>query len=81
MTHPDPVNLAFGSRVSLLDLMAELESILGRPLDRVHSEPRAGDVRDSQADTASLRALFPDVVPVSLAEGLRATVAWFQGDS
>jgi UDP-glucose 4-epimerase len=81
VTHPDPVNLAFGSRVSLLDLMAELESILGRPLDRVHSEPRAGDVRDSQADTASLRALFPDVVPVSLAEGLRATVAWFQGDS
>jgi UDP-glucose 4-epimerase len=81
VTHPDPVNLAFGSRVSLLDLLAELESILGRPLDRVHTDPRTGDVRDSQADTDRLRRLFPDTVPVSLGEGLRATVAWFQEGS
>jgi UDP-glucose 4-epimerase len=81
VTHPDPVNLAFGSRVSLLDLIAELESILGRPLDCVHTGPRAGDVRDSQADTARLRHLFPDTVPISLGEGLRATVTWFQEDT
>jgi len=81
VTHPDPVNLAFGSRVSLLDLLAELESILGHRLDRVHTDPRTGDVRDSQADTARLRRLFPDTVPVSLGEGLRATVTWFQEGS
>jgi UDP-glucose 4-epimerase len=77
VTHPDPVNLAFGSRVSLLDLLAELESILGHPLERVHTDPRTGDVRDSQADTTRLRGLFPAAVPVSLDEGLRATVTWF----
>jgi UDP-glucose 4-epimerase len=79
VTHPGPVNLAFGTRVSLLEVINRLESILGRPLDRDHRDPRAGDVRDSQADTVRLRQLFPDVVPVSLEDGLRATVTWLQG--
>jgi UDP-glucose 4-epimerase len=80
-THPGPVNLAFGSRVSLLDLILELESIVGHPLERRHSAPRAGDVRDSQADNTRLRQLFPDIVPVSLEEGLRATVDWYRRTS
>jgi UDP-glucose 4-epimerase len=78
VTDPGPVNLAFGSRVSLLELIALLEGILGRPLPRLHAEPRAGDVRDSQADTSQLLRLFPDVEPVGLTPGLEATVAWFQ---
>jgi UDP-glucose 4-epimerase len=78
VTHPEPVNLAFGSRVSLLDLITELESILGRPLERHHTDRRAGDVQDSQAATDRLHQLFPDTVPVGLGEGLRATVTWFQ---
>ena len=32
----------------------------------------------SQADSTRLRALFPDVVPVPLEEGLAATVAWMR---
>ncbi|MEV4825332.1 NAD-dependent epimerase/dehydratase family protein [Micromonospora sp. NPDC049274] len=72
----DVVNLAFGVRVSLLDLVAELEDILGRPLSVVHEPPRTGDVRDSQADCARLRTLFPAVRPVPLRTGLERTVAW-----
>lgn len=79
VTDPLPVNLAFGSRVSLLELIGELEHILGRELPRNHVDPRPGDVRDSQADQRRLRGLFPDVQPVDLAEGLRATVSWFEG--
>ncbi|MBV8464158.1 MAG: NAD-dependent epimerase/dehydratase family protein, partial [Acidimicrobiales bacterium] len=78
VTHPGPVNLAFGTRVSLLELAAQLEEILGRPLERCHTEPRPGDVRDSQADRTCLRALFPDIAAVPLDEGLRATVRWFE---
>jgi UDP-glucose 4-epimerase len=55
-----------------------LESIIGRPIDREHTEPRPGDVRDSQADQTNLRALFPTVQPVDLEEGLRRTLAWFE---
>jgi UDP-glucose 4-epimerase len=77
VTSPTPVNLAFGSRVSLLELATLLEEILGRPLARRHVDPRPGDVRDSQADQTSLRTLFGDTEPVTLADGLRATVDWF----
>ena len=75
---PEPVNLAFGTRVSLLELIDRLEEILGRRLERRHTDPRPGDVRDSQADQARLRRLFPDVEPVPLDEGLRDTVEWFE---
>jgi UDP-glucose 4-epimerase len=79
VTSLDPVNLAFGTRVSLLELIEVLEKLLGRPLARDHGEPRAGDVRDSQADQSRLRSLFPSVEPVSLEDGIRATIEWFEG--
>lgn len=76
LTHDGPVNLAFGSRVSLLELIAMLEEILGRPLARQHTAPRPGDVAHSQADQSLLRSLVPEVVPVELEAGLRATIDW-----
>ncbi len=81
VTDPRPVNLAFGTRVSLLDLISLIERLLGTTLARDHAPPRAGDVRDSQADDSALKRLFPDVVPVPLEEGVRATLAWFEARS
>jgi UDP-glucose 4-epimerase len=77
VTSDTPVNLAFGTRNSLLDLLTEIEGVIGRPVAREHVEPRAGDVRDSQADNSRLRELFPEVRPVSLRSGLSETVEWF----
>jgi UDP-glucose 4-epimerase len=73
-----PVNLAFGTRVSLLEVIEHIEALLGRRLDREHLPVRPGDVRDSQADTTRLRELFPDVQPVELVDGLRSTLEWFR---
>jgi len=78
VTSPEPVNLAFGSRVTLLDLVGELEAILGTRLTVHHEPERAGDVRHSQAANDSLLALFPGVRPVALVDGLRATVDWLR---
>ncbi len=78
LTRPTPVNLAFGTRVSLLQLIEVLEKVVGRPLERAHAAPRDGDVRHSQADQTVLRTLFPDIEPISLEEGLAATVEWFR---
>jgi UDP-glucose 4-epimerase len=75
-----PVNLAFGSNVSLLALIEELEGVLGRLLPRELAPPRAGDVHDSRADPARLHALFPALRPTALREGLRATVEWFEDE-
>jgi UDP-glucose 4-epimerase len=76
-----PVNLAFGTRVSLLELIGHIEDLLGAPVERAHLPMRPGDVRDSQADTTRLRSLFPDVQPVGLVDGLRATLDWFRHGS
>lgn len=77
VTAPGPVNLAFGGRSSLLELIEVLGHVLGRPLSVAHGPSRAGDVHDSQADQSRLRELFPEIEPVPLEEGLAATVDWF----
>jgi UDP-glucose 4-epimerase len=79
ISDPEPVNLAYGSRVDLLELIALLETVVGHPLAVDHVEPRAGDVRHSMADDSRVRALFPGVAPVPLEEGLRSTVDWMAG--
>lgn len=78
VTSPAPVNLAFGSRTSLMEVIAILEHLLGTPLEIEHTDPRPGDVRDSQADQTRLRSLFAGIEPVPLDAGLRATINWFR---
>jgi len=80
VTSDRPVNLAFGTRASLLDLVAELEQVLGRPLRTTHCDSRTGDVRDSQADNSRLSELFPSAEAIPLRAGLRSTVDWFRRD-
>lgn len=75
---PDPVNLAYGTNTSLLELIALLESQLGHELTTQFVDPRVGDVKASQADNSRVRELFPDVVPVPLEVGTEATIAWFR---
>lgn len=75
---PEPVNLAFGTRTNLLEVIDLIETDLGRPVQRKFLPPRVGDVPHSQAANDRLRALFPDVAPVSLEDGLRRTIEWFQ---
>lgn len=77
-TSDEPVNLAFGSRRTLLDVVDELEQLFGRDLDRDHRDPRPGDVRHSQADGSRLQALLPDIEPFAFVDGLSQTVDWFR---
>lgn len=78
VSSPGPVNLAFGTRSSLLELLALLEKELGVSVERRHVESRAGDVRDSQAASERLTSLFPEVSAVPLERGLGETVEWFR---
>ncbi len=73
VSHPEPVNLAFGTNTSLIDLIKELEGVSGTHPEVEYQAARAGDVPHSRAHNATLRGLFPNVLPVSLHEGLLAT--------
>jgi UDP-glucose 4-epimerase len=78
VTWAQPVNLAFGTRVTLLELIALIESQLGAPVVVNHVESRAGDVKHSQAKNDTMRSLFPTIEPVALEAGLEATVEWMR---
>ncbi len=78
ITYDGPVNLAFGGRASLLELIALIEAELGHPVERAHTEVRKGDVPHSQADPTRLNSLFPGTEPTPLVDGLHATVDWFR---
>lgn len=78
VSHTQPVNLAFGSRTTLLSVIELIESIIGAQVTVSHVETRAGDVKHSQAKNDSLRSLFPSVSPVELEAGLERTVGWMR---
>ncbi|MET9882023.1 NAD-dependent epimerase/dehydratase family protein [Streptomyces sp. NPDC006430] len=78
VTSTSPVNLAFGTRISVLELAHHLAKTLELAIDVRHEDPRRGDVRDSQADDGLLRGLFPGLAAVPLEEGLTETVRWFR---
>ena len=78
VSSPSPVNLAFGTRTSLNELIEVVEGVLERRLERETLPARRGDVPHSQADGTRLAGLFPGLDPVALEDGVRATVDWFE---
>src|SRR5213593_887989 len=70
-------NVGAGDRVSLIELLELIGEVTGRPVRWQTVPPRAGDVRDSQADLERARTVLAYQPCVSLAEGLRATWEWF----
>lgn len=80
-TTGEPTNLAFGSRTTLVDLVAHLSELMETKLEIEWREPRAGDVRDSRADNSRLRGLFGEISPVSLDEGLRQSIEWMRAST
>lgn len=72
------VNVACGRRHTLNDLVCRLQAIMGKSVPPCYTEPRAGDVRHSQADLTCAEAILGYQPRVDLDEGLRRTVEWFE---
>ena len=72
------INVATAGRISLNDLFHTLEDLIGARVDPIYGAPRAGDVRDSQADIAKAERLLGYRPIVDLAEGLKKTVEWYR---
>jgi UDP-glucose 4-epimerase len=75
----DAVNIAYGKRTSLNQLVEILEKILETELSPIHQEARIGDIRHSQADIQKGRELIQYVPQVQIEAGLRMTVEYFRG--
>jgi len=71
-------NVGCGRRVSLLEIVAKLEAIVGRRLERRHTPSRAGDVPHTLADVSKAKRLLGYAPLVDFDEGFRRTVEHFR---
>ena len=71
-------NIACGKRYNLLELVAVINRILGTNLTPIHTAPRPGDVRHSQADISKAERMLGYRVEVEFEEGLKRIVKWYK---
>ena len=67
-----------GNRYTLNQVWETLQRIEGVSIPPVYGPPRAGDVRDSQADTTAAVRDLGHAPQFTLEEGLRRTLAWYR---
>jgi nucleoside-diphosphate-sugar epimerase len=72
------INVATGGRVSLNQLFRAVSEVIGSHAEPLYGPPRAGDVRDSQADIAKAQRLLGYEPSVSFEQGLEQTVLWYR---
>jgi nucleoside-diphosphate-sugar epimerase len=73
------INVATAGRISLNTLLSMIGEILGVKGEAIYAAPRAGDVKDSQADISKARRILGYEPAVNFRDGLAATVAWYRG--
>ena len=71
------INLAVGGRISLLELVRAIQTILGTSVEPQFGPEREGDVRDSQADIFKARQILDFAPSFPFEEGLRNTITWY----
>jgi nucleoside-diphosphate-sugar epimerase len=67
-----------GARITLMEALKQLEKISGTKLEPKHDPPRAGDIKDSQADISLPNKVLGYKPLVNFEEGLRRTWAWYK---
>jgi nucleoside-diphosphate-sugar epimerase len=72
------VNIAFGERVSLLDILENVYGLAGKRVLPKFEPARVGDVRDSLADISLARDLIGYDPKVPFPEGLAKTFDWLR---
>ncbi|MDZ4797796.1 MAG: SDR family oxidoreductase [Bryobacteraceae bacterium] len=74
-------NAGNGGRFSLNEVWETLQNLTGVRIEAKYGATRAGDVRDSQADTTAARRDLGHEPRFTLEEGLRRTFAWYKANA
>ena len=75
--HPEPVNLAYGNKISL-NQVVELLRDKFPDLNVKYLPPRNGDVLHSENDPKLLKSLYPDIIADKFENSLQKTIEWFK---
>jgi UDP-glucose 4-epimerase len=71
-------NVACGERITVNSMLQLINKIAGKDILPEYAEPRAGDIRHSQADIARATEQLGYQPKVSFEEGLRHTIEWYR---
>ena len=74
-------NIACGARTTLNEMLDALRDHTGRDLEATHVDPRPGDVRHSQADTAKAERLLGYRAEISVREGLARAYSFYASET
>lgn len=72
-------NVACGGSISLLELLGNLNRLLGTTVEPIFEPARAGDVRDSLADISAAREVLKYAPQINFEEGLRRSIEYYRG--
>jgi nucleoside-diphosphate-sugar epimerase len=74
----EPINIASGACINLLELAAALNQLTGKQLEPVFEPARPGDILHSQADITRAARLLSWSPHVSFHDGLEQTIQWYE---
>lgn len=74
----ETVNAANGKPVTILNLVDELNKIIGSKIKPVFEQERKGDIKNSYADNSLAKKVIGYEEIVDFHEGLKKTVDWFK---
>ena len=69
-----------GERITLNQVLQQLETITGKKIAAKYEAARNGDIRDSQAEISLARTVLGYEPRVQFAEGLQRTWAWYKSN-
>ena len=79
MDNPYPTNLAFGTRISLNQVLRMLSKHF-QDLRVEYLPSRPGDIKDSQNDSTEIIKLLPGIEISNFTSGLSSTIEWFDAN-
>ena len=59
-------------------MLEQINSITGKDISPIYAEPRAGDIKHSQADISHAKEHLGYEPKVSFREGLERTIEWYR---
>ncbi|HLH31675.1 MAG TPA: LPS biosynthesis protein WbpP, partial [Terriglobia bacterium] len=71
-------NVACGDRITLNSMLQQINKLTGKDISPVYADPRAGDIKHSQADITRAKQTLGYQPKVTFEEGLRNTIEWYR---
>jgi UDP-glucose 4-epimerase len=72
------MNVACGTQLTLLDLVAAINRVLGTSIEPIFADARVGDVRESLADISTARELLGYEPSIGVDEGLQLSIDFYR---